>query len=317
MILSSSIKSDQALHSINRKQSGSHILAEYQSLWSRTQLMDTSIESREKGLGAVIASSTSSAVQLNNVDDVPCDEGIQRFNWVTAKTKPGHCFTRRSGALKCKLQLIRPISSYFKPVELQPSILMESPTSTTCETSNTFGMSQASGPGSPARLLLKSGTGSVFKSPRWHCILSESHGTHLQGPTSSNESQARINLKEPQCSVAESSRQLVNWNDSEERVTTERHPQSLSVYQPGTILQSCSQKHDKLSFSAYKSNLRTFTQSNRVFQPLTSILSKKASDSPRTPEERQRRFACQSQKRVRFSSKNFVLVFERQSASPT
>jgi len=86
MILCSSIKSDLASQLSRRNHQGSlGVPPECHSLRSIRHLTDTSIETRDLGLGAMAASSSSSAIQLRDGEEVPCDEGIQEFNWVTGK----------------------------------------------------------------------------------------------------------------------------------------------------------------------------------------------------------------------------------------
>lgn len=91
------------------------------------------------------------------------------------------------------------------------------------------------------------------------------------------------------------------------------HSTAMSNYLPLTLVVGCKHDPTKLSYSAFKSNLRSTQTPGEQQVPLASILSKKslctAGTDPEMPGTSSDRF---TKKRVRFSTKNIVLVYQSQ-----
>ncbi len=134
-----------------------------------------------------------------------------------------------------------------------------------------------------------------------------------QNQDNAKEQHQRINSRESHSSATEISRPAENQVDPGFKAESAKYPSSFSIYLPDTILKTCRQKHDKLSFSSYKSSLQTISQSGRNLQPPASILSKKSPNAPSFNKEMPPRTADASPKKVRFSKNKFVLVFDRHS----
>ena len=221
----------------------------------------------------------------------PQDEAIRAQLWPSSSGVLARFVQEKTRSVRKVLFLNRPKLKYPRPKTPECEELLDS--------------------WHPDEAALKSGPG-VMKP------LAESEKPGCQNPQAYNFSQYLS--RKQQCAArprflsdGDFSRPILqSMQDSPEARHSNLHSGAMSNYRPLTLVVGSRDQPAELSYSAYKSNLRTI-RNESIQAPLASILSKKSlglagtdSETPGASSERL------GKKKVRFSTKNIMLVYQNQ-----